>query len=272
MIRVIPPAEIAREIARKARSHLHALVALYAIEFVLIAATLVTQRAFCPMAYLDAAMFSYQFILLLLHEELQFRGDWFWILMQCNNFACHAFKEARKVYKSSSHGKRMDIQDALLAIESDKKFAKWRAKNKAAYLSHAFKMFQDEHKEWQLGFYDRKTEKITTFMVSPGKVELRPAEEVFKKDEHINKLELPTTLLPLKDIMTLTTEYQQRHYPKDRSVKTIALLQSLPEYGSVWNITLVTQAFNTLNMKLHPATGEILDHKLSSIFSFRQTA
>ncbi len=164
----------------------------------------------------------------------------------------------------------MDIHDALHAIESSSSFRKWRSKNTSCYLSHAFKMFQDEHKEWQLGFYEPKTEKITTFLVSPEHVEKREAEEVFKKEEHIQKLEIPATLLPLSDVLQKTNAFQQQNYPRDKSMKTIALLQSLPEYGSVWNITLVTQAFNTLNMKIHPSTGEILDHKMSSIFSFRQ--
>ena len=164
----------------------------------------------------------------------------------------------------------MDIQEALSAVESDKKFSKWRKKNKTAYLSHAFKMFQDEHKEWQLGYYEPKNEKITTFLVSPNGVEPRPAEEVFKKEEHVNRLEIPSNLLPLRDVMVKTNEFQQQNYPKDKSMKTIALLQSLPDYGSVWNITLVTQAFNTLNMKIHPTTGAIIDHKMSSIFSFRE--
>jgi hypothetical protein len=133
-------------------------------------------------------------------------------------------------------------------------------------------MFQDDHKEWQLGYYEPKSEKITTFLVSLDSVEMRKAEEVFKKETHVPKLEIPNPLLSLSDIMIRTNQFQSANYPKDKSMKTIALLQSLPEFGSVWNITLVTQGFNTLNMKLHPSTGEILDHKLSSIFSFKQAA
>jgi hypothetical protein len=165
----------------------------------------------------------------------------------------------------------MDIQEALSAIESDQKFSKWQKKNKAAYLSHAFKMFQDEHKEWQLGYYEPKSEKITTFLITPDKVEQREAEEVFKKEEHVQKLDISKGILPLREVMVKTSQFQQQNYPKDKSMKTIALLQSLPEYGSVWNITLVTQAFNTLNMKINPTTGDIIDHKMSSIFSFRQS-
>lgn len=181
-----------------------------------------------------------------------------------------SFWSLKRYINLQQTGWSMDILDALHTLENSPHHKKWRAKHNSAYFSHAFKMFQDEHKEWQLGFYEPKTEKITTFLVSPEKVEQRTAEEVFKNEEHVEKLELPENILPLNDVLMKTAQFQQQNYPKDKSMKTIALLQSLPEYGSVWNITLVTQAFNTLNMKLHPSTGEILNHKMSSIFSFRQ--
>ena len=165
----------------------------------------------------------------------------------------------------------MELKPAMTVLESHPTFSAWKSKNKDAYLSHAFKMFQDQHTEWQLGFYQRKKEKITTFTVTPTAVEMRDAEEVFKKEENeIKPVELTDTTLGLTDVIAKANAFQQKNYPKDASMKIIALLQSLPEYGSVWNITYVTQAFNTLNMKIHPESGKILDHKLSSIFSFRQ--
>jgi len=167
----------------------------------------------------------------------------------------------------------MELHAALSTLQEDSSFGQWKAKHKEAYLSHAFKMFQDQHNEWQLGYYHPKTEKITTFLVSPNTVQQREAEEVFKQEErHVQQLELTKDILSLKEVISITQQFQQKQYPKDKSMKTIALLQSIPEYGSVWNITLVTQAFNTLNMKVHPTSGEILDHKVSSIFSFRQAS
>jgi len=165
----------------------------------------------------------------------------------------------------------MELRAALAALEKNPAFNGWKEKNEGAYFSHAFKMFQDEHVDWQLGFYQRKKEKITTFVVKPQGVEMRGEEEVFKREEsHIGKVELPENALEVEDIIGKANQFQQERYPNDRSMKIIALLQKLPEYGSIWNITYVTQQFNTLNMKIHPATGAILDHKISSIFSFRQ--
>src|SRR3989344_2458059 len=53
-------------------------------------------------------------------------------------------------------------------------------------------------------------------------------------------------------------------------IKTIAILQNIKELGNIWNITYVTEAFNTLNMRIDASTGKVLEHKLSSVFSFRK--
>ena len=165
----------------------------------------------------------------------------------------------------------MELRPALSVLESNTAFSHWKAKNKDAYFSHAFKMFQDEHTEWQLGFYQKKKKMITTFIVKPDAVEMRDAEEVFKKDEtEIRPVNLADSALELTEVIQKANEFQKKNYPKDPSMKIIAILQNMQDYGSVWNITYVTQAFNTLNMKIHPMSGNVLDHKISSIFSFRQ--
>ena len=70
--------------------------------------------------------------------------------------------------------------------------------------------------------------------------------------------------------MQKANEFQQSNFPKDRSIKTIAILQNLPEFGNIWNLTYVTEAFNTLNIKIDALNGQVLEHNLTSIFSFRQ--
>jgi len=53
-------------------------------------------------------------------------------------------------------------------------------------------------------------------------------------------------------------------------VKIIAILQNLENLGNVWNLTFVIAAFNTLNMKINAENGKIVEHKLSSILSFKK--
>ena len=166
----------------------------------------------------------------------------------------------------------MDLKPSLKKLEESNDFKKWHQKNKNTYLSYVFKIPQEmSSEEWQFGFYNKKKDKITTFIISGNDIKSRPEEEIFKKEDmKVEGIQLDKVKLAFDSAIGKADEFQQKNFPKDKSVKTIAILQNMPKLGNVWNITYVTEAFNTLNMKIDAATGKILEHKLSSIFSFRK--
>ncbi len=166
----------------------------------------------------------------------------------------------------------MDLKPALQKLEKSPDFKKWHQKNKNTYFSYAFKILEEMGSDdWQLGFYDKKKDRITTFMMVGGNINIRPEEEVFKKeDTKVNEVQLDSVRLAFDSIIAKSNEFQNKNFPNDKSVKTIVILQNIPKYGNVWNITFVTEAFNTLNMKIDASSGKILEHNLSSILSFRQ--
>ena len=166
----------------------------------------------------------------------------------------------------------MDLKPALQKLEQSQYFRKWKQKNKNTYFSYAFKIPQEMHDDdWQLGFYNGKNEKITTFVIAKDSIGLRPEEDVFKKENtSVKKIELDRVKLTFDNAMSKAMEFQEKNYPKDKSVKTIAILLNMAGIGNVWNITYVTEAFNTLNIKIDASSGKVLEHNLASIFSFRQ--
>ena len=166
----------------------------------------------------------------------------------------------------------MDLKPSLKKLEESPEFRKWRQKNKNTYLSYVFKIPQEMNsEEWQFGFYDRKKDNITTFIISKDGIKARPEEEIFKKEGiKVEGIQLDKVKLTFDNAIAKANEFQQKNFPKDKSVKTIAILQNMPRLGNMWNITYVTEAFNTLNMKIDASTGRVLEHKLSSIFSFRK--
>lgn len=164
----------------------------------------------------------------------------------------------------------MDLKPALKKLEESKDFKDWHKANKNTYFSYAFKIPQ-ESDEWQLGFYDKKRDKITTFVINGDNVKIRPEEEVFKKEgAKINEIKLEKVKLTFEKAISKADEFQQKNFPKDKSMKTIAILQNMEKLGNVWNITYITELFNTLNMKIGASDGKILEHNFSSIFSFRK--
>lgn len=166
----------------------------------------------------------------------------------------------------------MDLKPALKKLEESSSFKAWKQKHKDTYFSYAFKIPQEMgSNDWQLGFYDKKKDKITTFIIAGDKVNIRAEEDVFKKEStKVDKVEMNKVKLTFDNALTKADEFQRKNYPKDKSIKTIAILQNLPSFGNIWNITYVTEVFNTLNMKIGASNGKVLEHHLASVFSFRK--
>ena len=165
----------------------------------------------------------------------------------------------------------MDIKLALKNLENNGNFMKWRSKNQSNYFSYAFKIMEEAREDWHLGFYDKSKDKVTTFVMSGDLIEIRHEEELFKREEtSVRAIDLSKIKLTFDGILAKAREFQKKNFPKDSSIKTIVILQNLAELGNIWNLTFVTQAFNTLNLKIDASYGKILEHNITSIFSFRQ--
>jgi hypothetical protein len=164
------------------------------------------------------------------------------------------------------------LHNALKQLESAKVFKDWKKENKESYFSYAFSMVRgkNELEDWQLGFYDKKKDKVTTFVVKKDDVDVRLEEDVFKKQEtEVKEINMEQAKLGIDAALKKANEFQKEKYSKELPAKIILILQNLPGLGNLWNITYVTQTFNTLNMKISSSTGKILEHKLMPLMDFR---
>ena len=164
----------------------------------------------------------------------------------------------------------MDLKEALRKLEESSDFKQWHKKHKNDYFSYAFKIPQEMgSSDWQFGFYSKKKDKITTFILIGDNIKIRPEEEVFKKNSmKVNEIDLDKVKITFDAAVKKAGEFQQKSFPKDRGIKTIAILQNIAKLGNIWNITYITEALNTLNMKIDASSGKVLENNLSSVFSF----
>jgi hypothetical protein len=159
----------------------------------------------------------------------------------------------------------MNFLESLNKLKKSNIFIKWKNKNKNFYLTHGFLMIEPNcKKEWQIGFYNPKKDNIETFCVNE-KVVKTPLEKVFKKKKKINELDLNKVKFEFEKASKQADEIQKTKYPKHNPVKKIFIIQNL-DLGQVWNITYVTNTFNTLNIKLDSETGKVIKHELISLF------
>ena len=76
----------------------------------------------------------------------------------------------------------MELKSALKKLKGSEEFKEWNNKNQDNFFSYAFKMIEDSKSSpWQLGFYHKTTDKMTTFVVEDSEIKIQKEEEKFKK-------------------------------------------------------------------------------------------
>jgi len=164
----------------------------------------------------------------------------------------------------------MFFHNALKKLDESKVYKDWRKDNSKAILSTGFIVIEkDSANPWMVGFYDEKSDKISSFLVDEKDCTFDRTDEVFKRPEDkVLALDKDKIKIDLEAVLDLVDKYLKEHYRHETVIKTILILQTLPEFGSVWNVTLVTQSFNAINMKISSEDGNLIDHKWSSLISY----
>ncbi len=156
----------------------------------------------------------------------------------------------------------MTVKESYKELIKSEEYTKYKENEKDFYLVHAIKI--TEHKKpgkWEFGFYHPKKDKITVFETMPYK--RQPEQDAFKKDGTINKLDMEEVEVTYEMAMTIAEEQRMSKYNSEPVTKTIALLQTI--HKQVWNLTLVTTAFNLINIRIDAKTAEIISSTKSSI-------
>jgi hypothetical protein len=159
----------------------------------------------------------------------------------------------------------MQFKDKLKEVEKHKLFLDWKKKNKESYLAHVFRMLDEANKDmWQFGFYN-PDDTITTFILNKEDVKEVPQEQIFHKErKKLPELSLEEIKLSFEEAVGKANELHDKKYKQHPVMKTIMILQKI-EDKQVYNITFVTQTFNTLNIRVDAGEGKIVHEKLTSL-------
>jgi len=160
----------------------------------------------------------------------------------------------------------LTVHTAMEQLLEDELFINWHKEHPTAYLCHCMRMLGDED-AWHIGYYLDDT--IQTFVVSPNDVAQEKQDEVFKKpDSVVKELDFSQVDLTATQAVQIAIEFQKKEFPSEIPSKQIIILQHI-DAGQVYNITFVTLAMSTLNIKVDAKTGEVKEHKRTSLMDFR---
>ena len=162
----------------------------------------------------------------------------------------------------------MKLKQIIEDLCKHPEFKEWEKSHKECYLVHTFKMPDDANENiWQIGYYDKKKDKITTFFIENDDVRIIPEEEVYKREKKaIKELDLDKVKITEQQALEKATKTLKEKY-KETSMKTILILQNIEE-GLVWNITFVTNSMKTVNVKVDANNGKIVKDEITSLMEF----
>jgi hypothetical protein len=162
----------------------------------------------------------------------------------------------------------MMLKDALEKLEKDSAFLEWKQNNPGSFLAHVFWTLDKQHQDCQVGYYDLQQDKVITFKVGE-KVERDPPAEILKKPgAAVEELNLNEVKLKLYEALEAVHALQEEKYPQEKPVKKIVILQKIPEWNIVYNITYVTQTMKTFNAKVDAGTGKVVQEGMHKLFDF----
>lgn len=158
----------------------------------------------------------------------------------------------------------MQFREAFRRLVGSEIFREWRGAHPHNYLAHGF--FMDGEgvvREWQIGFYDKDTDRITTFSVADD-IMHNPPSELFKKEAAVRELVLEHVASDSDEALDTAHAHRKEKYRGHDPTKTMILLQHLP-IGQVWNISFITSTFAICNVKVDAKSGEVLSSSCESL-------
>lgn len=161
----------------------------------------------------------------------------------------------------------LDIKQSVKELEENDRFQAWKEECKEAYLSHCMQTLNEDHALY-IGYYNPKNDKITTFLISPSALSKESTEDVFKEPgKTVEKLDIDKVEINSKEATEYAKVIAKEKYPRDLPSKNILILQTINN-KQMFNITFLTLAMSTINIKIDAKTKELISHKKTSLMEF----
>ncbi len=161
----------------------------------------------------------------------------------------------------------MQLRDALKKLLESNEYREWHDKNPNHYLAHGFYMDGDEVVgEWQIGFYNKDDNRITTFALGE-QITVNPPSELFQKESGVKELIAEAFESDSDEALDIANEHRKANFKGHEPTKTMILLQHLAA-GQVWNITFITNKFAVCNVKVDAKTLEVISSSCESLMGW----
>ncbi|PIN74422.1 hypothetical protein COV20_00140 [Candidatus Woesearchaeota archaeon CG10_big_fil_rev_8_21_14_0_10_45_16] len=160
------------------------------------------------------------------------------------------------------------IPELLEALTTDSLFQEWQQRHGSASLSHFFAQINAKlelKSSWEIGYYEKDADKITVFRQLDHGFEIKPADDVFKKDDAVvEQLSLDSLNVHFEKAQEIAREKFPELFPKETLGDGFVILQAFKEQV-LWNFTVISKSLQFLNVKIGADSGNVESHQAVSL-------
>lgn len=162
------------------------------------------------------------------------------------------------------------FRKAIEKLEKSEEFKEWKKNHKDCYLTSGFAVVSQEQSPWKAAYYNDESKKATSFVIDK-KIIIEPEEDILQKEQKKpKKIEIEKLSVDLPQAIVAANNLQKEKYKGDDPIKIMAIVQNDDNFSLIWNMILVTQKMNALNIKIDANEGKVVEHKIESIMNFRK--
>ena len=165
----------------------------------------------------------------------------------------------------------MEFLDAIKKLDDSEDIKRWKDDHPDMYLVHGFTMlgnYKEDPINWQIGYYNKKDDKITPIEIGIG-INIGAPQQAFKKNDTIEELDLSNVKITLRQALDETEKIRLEKYTNETPMKIFAVIQNLGKEGQVWNMTTATKTMNTINAKIDAKTGKVRSIKTENFIQMK---
>jgi len=157
----------------------------------------------------------------------------------------------------------MQPKEIIEELGKSPEFKSWREEHKNFHLAHFFKDCSKE--EIEVGYTNNDI--LAIFTLSSRGIRFSEEDEILKEDNlKINMLDIAKVKLDFEQAIEIARKINKEKYNNIQSIKEIVILQNI-EAGQVYNITFITNSFETINIKIDAETGKVLKEEKVSFLT-----
>jgi len=162
----------------------------------------------------------------------------------------------------------MEFHETLKLVQETDAFKEWKKQHDHYFLAHAFVLLDEPNKNiWQFGFYNKETEKMATIIYDEGNISIVPDQEVLKAGGVIKPLVPEEIKITVEEALDKAKQVRDEHYVGKPIMKSFFIIQHIDDH-SVFNITYISQGFETINIKISTIDGKVVKHSVSKLAEF----